>query len=30
VLQTRGRENNEEILEAARAEGFSVRVERDA
>ena len=30
VLQTRGRENSEEILEAARAEGFSVRVERDA
>jgi threonine dehydratase len=30
VLQTRGRENNEEILAAARAEGFSVRVERDA
>jgi threonine dehydratase len=30
VLQTRGRENSEEILEAARAEGFSVRVEKDA
>src|ERR671922_427161 len=30
VLQTRGRENNQEILDAARAEGFSVRVERDA
>jgi threonine dehydratase len=30
VLQTRGWENNEEILAAARAEGFSVRVERDA
>ena len=30
VLQTRGRENSREILEAARAEGFSVRVERDA
>jgi threonine dehydratase len=30
VLQTRGRGNNEEILAAARAEGFSVRVERDA
>ena len=30
VLQTRGRDNNEEILAAARAEGFSVRVERDA
>jgi threonine dehydratase len=30
VLQTRGPENNAEILEAARAEGFSVRVERDA
>jgi threonine dehydratase len=30
VLQTRGRENNKEILDAARAEGFSVRVERDA
>jgi threonine dehydratase len=30
VLQTRGRENNQEILGAARAEGFSVRVERDA
>jgi threonine dehydratase len=30
VLQTRGPDSNEEILEAARAEGFSVRVERDA
>ena len=30
VLQTRGRENSREILEAARAEGFAVRVERDA
>jgi threonine dehydratase len=30
VLQTRGRENSQEILDAARAEGFSVRVERDA
>ena len=30
VLQTRGPENSDEILEAARAEGFSVRVERDA
>ena len=30
VLQTRGRENNQEILDAARAEGFSVRVDRDA
>jgi threonine dehydratase len=30
VLQTRGRENNQDILDAARAEGFSVRVERDA
>ena len=30
VLQTRGRENNQEILDAARGEGFSVRVERDA
>jgi threonine dehydratase len=30
VLQTRGRENSREILEAARSEGFSVRVERDA
>jgi threonine dehydratase len=30
VLQTRGRDNNQEILDAARAEGFSVRVERDA
>ena len=30
VLQTRGRENSQEILDSARAEGFSVRVERDA
>jgi threonine dehydratase len=30
VLQTRGTENNLELLNAARAEGFSVRVERDA
>jgi|SRR5215211_468731 len=30
VLQTRGRENSQEILVAARAEGFSVRVEREA
>jgi threonine dehydratase len=30
VLQTRGPENSDEILEAARSEGFSVRVERDA
>jgi threonine dehydratase len=30
VLQTRGMENNLELLNAARAEGFSVRVERDA
>jgi threonine dehydratase len=30
VLQTRGSENSQEILEAARAEGFSVRVEKDA
>jgi threonine dehydratase len=30
VLQTRGRENSQEILDAARAEGFSVRVEKDA
>src|SRR5262245_18375993 len=30
VLQTRGNENSQEILEAARAEGFSVRVEKDA
>ena len=27
VLQTRGSENSQEILDAARAEGFSVRVE---
>ena len=30
VLQTRGSENSQEILDAARAEGFSVRVETDA
>jgi threonine dehydratase len=30
VLQTRGPDSNREILDAARAEGFSVRVERDA
>jgi threonine dehydratase len=30
VLQTRGPGSNQEILRAARAEGFSVRVERDA
>ncbi len=30
VLQTRGPVNSGKILEAARAEGFSVRVERDA
>jgi threonine dehydratase len=30
VLQTRGPGSNQEILDAARAEGFSVRVERDA
>jgi threonine dehydratase len=30
VLQTRGPDNSEEILDAARAEGFSVRVETDA
>jgi threonine dehydratase len=30
VLQTRGRESSQEILDTARAEGFSVRVERDA
>lgn len=30
VLQTRGPENGEEILAAARDEGFSVRVETDA
>ena len=30
VLQTRGTENNLELLNAARAEGFSVRVEKDA
>lgn len=29
VLQTRGAENNDEILGAMRAEGFVVRVERD-
>jgi threonine dehydratase len=30
VLQTRGPENSQEILDAARAEGFSVRQETDA
>ena len=30
VLQTRGPDSNREILDAARAEGFPVRVERDA
>jgi threonine dehydratase len=30
VLQTRGADNGTEILDAVRAEGFSVRVERDA
>jgi hypothetical protein len=30
VLQTRGPDSNQEILDAARAEGFSVRVEREA
>jgi threonine dehydratase len=30
VLQTRGPDSNREILEATRAEGFSVRVEREA
>jgi threonine dehydratase len=30
VLQTRGPDSNQEMLDAARAEGFSVRVERDA
>jgi threonine dehydratase len=30
VLQTRGPEANQEILDAARAEGFSVKVEREA
>jgi threonine dehydratase len=30
VLQTRGSENSQEILDAARAEGFSVRVETEA
>jgi threonine dehydratase len=30
VLQTRGPDSNEEILEAARAQGFAVRVETDA
>jgi threonine dehydratase len=30
VLQTRGPDSNQAILDAARAEGFSVRVERDA
>jgi threonine dehydratase len=30
VLQTRGRDNGDEIVAAVRAEGFSVRVETDA
>ena len=30
VLETRGPEHGREVVEAARAEGFSVRVERDA
>jgi threonine dehydratase len=30
VLQTRGPQNSREILEAARKEGFAVRVDRDA
>jgi threonine dehydratase len=30
VLQTRGPDSNQEILDATRAEGFSVRVEKDA
>jgi len=30
VLQTRGPEHGDEILAAARAEGFTVRVDRDA
>jgi threonine dehydratase len=30
VLQTRGADSNRELLEAARAEGFSVRVETEA
>ena len=30
VLQTRGAQNGEEILDAVRAEGFSVKVEREA
>ena len=30
VLQTRGREHGEAIVQAAAAEGFSVRVEREA
>jgi threonine dehydratase len=30
VLQTRGPDSNQEILDAARQQGFSVRVERDA
>jgi threonine dehydratase len=30
VLQTRGAESNRELLEAARAEGFSIRVETEA
>ncbi len=30
VLQTRGTEHNRELVEAARAEGFGVRVDKDA
>jgi threonine dehydratase len=30
VLETRGPEHSREVVEAARAEGFSVRVEREA
>jgi threonine dehydratase len=30
VLQTRGTDSNRELLAAARAEGFSVRVETEA
>jgi threonine dehydratase len=30
VLETRGPEHGREVVEAARAEGFSVRVEHDA
>ena len=30
VLQTRGPDANQDILDAARAQGFSVRVERQA